>query len=199
MNTANKITLTRIILVPIFILFITPIPVWAVNKYYFLHEISHYSVYIATFIFVIAAITDKLDGYIARKYNQITKLGKLLDPLADKLMVCSALILLVERNQLAVWMAILIIGREYAVTSIRVIAAADNKILAADKFGKIKMVVQVVAIVLALLRNYPINLITKFPVDKYMMIFAVIATVYSGINYMIKNKEVIYTNGKFVV
>lgn len=199
MNSANKITLIRIILVPIFILFITPMPEWVVNSNIVFHTINNYSLGVATVIFIIAAITDKLDGYVARKYNQVTTFGCFLDPLADKLMVISALVFLVQENRIAGWVALIIIGREIAVTGLRIVAAFNGKVLAADKFGKIKLVFQVIAIPLCLLKNYPLNLVTQFPFDSIMMFFTVLITAYSGVNYFVKNKDVFYENGKCVI
>lgn len=199
MNLANKITLVRIFLVPIFMLFLTPIPDWIISKNALLHTINHYGLGIATIIFIVAAITDKLDGYIARKYNEVTKFGCLVDPLADKLMVVSALFFLVQQNKVAGWIALVIIIRELAVTTLRVTAAYNKKVLAADKYGKVKLVSQVTAIPLCLLNNYPISLVTHFPLDSVMMLFAVLITVFSGINYFIRNKEVFYECGKFSI
>lgn len=167
MNLANKITLVRIFLVPIFMLFLAPIPNWIISKNALLNTVNHYGLEIATVIFIIAAITDKLDGYIARKYNEVTKFGSLVDPLA--------------------------------VTSLRVTAAYNKKVLAADKYGKMKLVSQVIAIPLCLLNNYPINLITHFPLGGIMMLLAVLITIFSGINYFIKNREVFYECGKFSI
>lgn len=195
MNLANKITFLRIILVPIFILSLAPIPDWLINNSSFFYSINKYNLFIATFIFIIAAITDKLDGYIARKYNQVTRLGSFLDPLADKLMVISALIFLVDVNKLAAWIALIIIGRELAVTSLRIMAAYNHKVLAADKYGKVKLVFQVITIPLYLLNNYPLNLLTSFPFAGTMMFFTILLTIFSGINYFIKNKDVFYNNG----
>jgi CDP-diacylglycerol---glycerol-3-phosphate 3-phosphatidyltransferase len=199
MNLANKITLVRIFLVPIFMLFVTPMPEWMANKNSLFHVISEYSLWIATTIFILAAITDKLDGYIARKYNQVTKFDSLVDPLADKLMVISALLFLVQENKVAGWVAAIIISREVAVTALRITAAYNKKVLAADKYGKVKLVFQVVAIPLCLLNNYPLNLIIHFPFDSVMMFFTVLITAFSGINYFIKNKDVFYENGQLVI
>lgn len=199
MNLANKITLTRIILVPIFILFLTPMPHWLGNENMLFHVISNYNLVIATGIFIIAAITDKLDGYVARKYNQITAFGCFLDPLADKLMIISALVFLVQENKVASWVALIIIGREIAVTGLRGLAALNNKVLAADKYGKIKLVFQVITIPLYLLNNYPLSLIISFPFADVMMFFTLIITVLSGVNYFVKNRDVFYDNGKCII
>ena len=129
MNLANKLTLLRILLVPIFLIFIV------------VKEIP-YGTFIATFIFIIASITDKLDGYIARSRNQITNFGKFMDPLADKLLVTTALITLVEYSIVPSWAAIIIIAREFAVSGLRTLAASEGKVIAASWWGKIKTVIQ---------------------------------------------------------
>lgn len=199
MNLANKITCIRIMLIPVFILFITPMPAWIINKDNIFSLINNYNIGIATAIFIIAVITDKLDGYIARKYNQVTKLGCFLDPLADKLLIISALMFLVEENKIGGWIALIIIGREIAVTGLRLAAAINNKVLSADKYGKIKLVFQAITIPLYLLNNYHFNLIERFSLDSVMMFFTVIITVYSGINYFIKNKDVFLDSGKLII
>ena len=139
LNWPNFITVVRILLIPVFVpLFITPTPVRSLS---------------AAVIFVIAAVTDMLDGYIARRTGQVTKLGKLLDPIADKLLVLSALILLVNVDRVSALVAILVIAREVAVTGIRAIAAGEGMIIAAETTGKYKMALQVVAIVLLILEG----------------------------------------------
>ncbi|HSN03928.1 MAG TPA: CDP-diacylglycerol--glycerol-3-phosphate 3-phosphatidyltransferase [Nitrospira sp.] len=139
LNLPNLLTLIRILLIPVFIvLFITPTPERSL---------------IAAVIFTIAAMTDMLDGYIARRTGQVTKLGKLLDPIADKLLVLSALILLVNIDRVSALVAILVIAREVAVTGIRAIAAGEGMIIAAETTGKYKMALQVVAIVLLILEG----------------------------------------------
>lgn len=201
MNLPNKITLSRIFLVPVFMIFIIPLPEWIINSSYlqFIRpELMHlndfilqYGNYIGAAIFIIAASTDKVDGYIARKRNLVTKLGIFLDPIADKLIVTTALIALVQRNDLSGWAAMLIISREFIVTGFRLVAAGEGMVLSADRWGKLKMVLQSVAISLALLKNYPLSILTDFPFDAYMMLFAVLITVYSGYNYISKNRNVI--------
>ena len=139
LNLPNLITLVRILLIPVFIgLFITPTPERSMS---------------AAVVFVVAAVTDLLDGYIARRTGQVTKLGKLLDPIADKLLVLSALILLVNIDRVSALVAILVIAREVAVTGIRAIAAGEGMIIAAETTGKYKMALQVVAIVLLILEG----------------------------------------------
>ncbi|MDH5667953.1 MAG: CDP-diacylglycerol--glycerol-3-phosphate 3-phosphatidyltransferase [Nitrospira sp.] len=139
LNVPNLLTVGRIFLIPVFILvFIEPTPDRSI---------------LAAGIFTVAAVTDLLDGYIARRTGQITKLGKLLDPIADKLLVLSALILLMSVDRVSALIAILIIAREVAVTGIRAIAAGERLIIAAETTGKYKMALQVVAIVLLILEG----------------------------------------------
>lgn len=138
-NLPNLLTLSRILLIPVFVLlFWTPTPGRSLA---------------AAVVFVIAAVTDLLDGYLARRRSQVTKLGRLLDPIADKLLVLSGLILLVQLQRVAAVVAILIIAREVAVTGVRAIAASQGIVLSAETIGKYKMVAQVVAIVLLILED----------------------------------------------
>lgn len=166
-----------------------------------------YSTFIATFIFVLASLTDKLDGYIARSRNQITRFGKFMDPLADKLLVTSALISLVELHVVPSWAAVIIIAREFAVSGLRTIAAADGTVIASSWWGKIKTVIQIIAIILLLLKvnigssKYLTNLVTDNSfINKFFDIaptislyLAVIVTILSGIDYFVKNKAAINT------
>lgn len=167
-NLANKITLTRIFLLPVFLFFIS--------------ENMKYGSFIAAGIFIIAAATDGLDGYVARKQKKVTNLGKLLDPLADKLLVMSALVSLVARDALPAWIAIVIIAREFAITGLRSLAAAEGRIMAASKFAKVKTVTQIVAIVAIMVNNFPFSLI-GFPFKDLALFVAVAFTVLSGIDY----------------
>ncbi|MCC6968549.1 MAG: CDP-diacylglycerol--glycerol-3-phosphate 3-phosphatidyltransferase [Nitrospira sp.] len=138
-NLPNVLTLVRILLIPVFVmLLIDPTPERALS---------------AAIVFVVAAVTDLLDGYVARKTGQITKLGRLLDPIADKLLVLSALILLVQVDRVSALVAILIIAREVAVTGLRAIAASEGLIMSAEVTGKYKMALQVIAIVLLVLEG----------------------------------------------
>ncbi|MDU4910395.1 CDP-diacylglycerol--glycerol-3-phosphate 3-phosphatidyltransferase [Clostridium baratii] len=195
MNLANKLTLLRMLLVPIFLIFI------AINE-------IPYGTFIATFIFVIASITDKLDGYIARSRNQITNFGKFMDPLADKLLVTAALISLVEFRVVPSWAAVIIIAREFAVSGLRTIAASEGKVIAASWWGKIKTVIQIVAIILLLIEvnigqsKYLFDLVTNSNilmnffdyVPRISLDIAVIITIVSGYDYFRKNKGIISTN-----
>lgn len=138
-NLPNLLTVSRILLIPVFVLvFSSPTPGRSL---------------VAAIVFAVAAITDLLDGYLARRRSQVTKLGRLLDPIADKLLVLSALILLVQFDRVGALVAILIIAREVAVTGVRAIAAAEGMVLTPETTGKYKMVAQVVAIVLLILED----------------------------------------------
>lgn len=188
MNLANKITIARIFLVPI-IMFFLLIQV----KFPEIH-IQDFSItynqIIAALIFIIAASTDSLDGYIARKNKLVTNLGKLLDPLADKLLVTAVLVSLVEMDKLYAWIAVVIISREFAVTGLRQIALLEGKVIAASKWGKLKTAAQITAIIALLINNFPFALI-HFPFDVIAAWVAAIITVYSGIDYFVKNKHVL--------
>ncbi|MDD4493049.1 MAG: CDP-diacylglycerol--glycerol-3-phosphate 3-phosphatidyltransferase [Eubacteriales bacterium] len=201
MNLPNKITIIRILIVPIFLIFAIPMPEIFLTAKLFapireeLTSISifliKYGKYIAAIIFIIASSTDGVDGYIARKRKQITALGQFLDPIADKLLVTAALVALIQRNELTAWVAIIIIGRDLIVTGLRLVAAAEGKIIAASIWGKIKTITQMVAIVAVLTDNFPLSYFTDFNFNDYAMIIAVIATVYSGVDYIVKNKNVL--------
>lgn len=203
MNLPNKITFSRILLIPFFMLFIIPMPEWLIlssplefmrpELVYFNRIVIQYGNYIGAIFFIISASTDKVDGYIARKRKLVTKLGIFLDPIADKLLIAAALIALVQRGDFSAWVAIIIIARELIVTGFRLVAVGEGIVLAADKWGKVKMVVQTVAISVALLKNFPFSLITDLPIDQYLMFIAVVITIYSGYNYISKNSRVINT------
>jgi len=188
LNLANRITLARIFLVPIIMFFLLaridfePIE--------FENFSITYNQIVAALIFIIAASTDGLDGYIARKNKLVTNLGKLLDPLADKLLVAAVLISLVEMDKLDAWIAIVIISREFAVTGLRQVALLEGKVLAASRWGKWKTGVQITMIIALLINNFPFALV-NIPFDVIMTWLAAVITVYSGIDYFIKNKNLI--------
>jgi CDP-diacylglycerol--glycerol-3-phosphate 3-phosphatidyltransferase len=167
MNLANKITLIRIMLVPVFLILIS--------------IKSKYGIYIATGVFIVAALTDKLDGYIARSRNQITTFGKFMDPLADKLLVITALVSMVEAGRLRSWMVMIIITRELAVTGLRTLAASNGIVIAASWWGKLKTIVQIIAIIAVLV---------DLPFYNVLIWIAVIVTAISGIDYFYKNRSV---------
>lgn len=176
MNLPNTLTLIRIILVPIFMFFLlVKIP---------------YGQFIAATIFIIAASTDGLDGYIARKRKQITVFGKIMDPLADKLLVSAALISLVQLGKIAGWVAVIIIGREFAVTGLRSVAAAEGMVISASKLGKFKTISQIVAIVAILINEFILNLI-GLSLGQYLLYLAVFFTIYSGLDYFIKAGKIL--------
>lgn len=181
LNLANKLTIIRILLVPVFMIFL-------------IFDFS-YGDYMAACIFIIAALTDTLDGYIARSRNQITKFGKFMDPLADKLLVSAALISLVEMNRIPAWIVVIIIAREFAVTGLRVLAASDGITIAASWWGKIKTITQIVAIISLLINNYPFNII-GIPFDKLSLSLAVIFTIVSGIDYFYVNRKVFLASNR---
>ncbi len=169
MNLPNKITVARIAMVPIFI--------WVL-----LSGIQN-SRLIAAAIFIIASITDFIDGYLARKYELITDFGKLMDPMADKILVASALIALVEIGRISVWPVAIILAREFLITSFRSLAASKGLVIAASIWGKIKTNTQMFAIILLMLTNNPIADI--------MLWISVISTILSAVDYIGKNKKVI--------
>ncbi len=205
MNLPNKITISRIFLVPLFMIFLIPIPdatlnfplfsvikdeMLAINNF-----INGTGTYVAAMIFILAASTDGVDGYIARKRKLVTALGKFLDPIADKLLITAALIALVQRDVITGWAAMIIISRELIVTGMRSIAAAEGQVIAANKSGKIKMVFQTVAISVCLLNNFPFSLFTDIRVDNYLMFIAVVVTIYSGIDFLVKNSKILKSGG----
>lgn len=178
MNIANKLTLLRIILIPVFLVFL-------------LMGITPYSKEIALGIFIVASITDALDGHLARSLNLITNFGKFLDPVADKLLVCSALIAFVQLNMLPAWVVIVIISRDFILMTFRMIASSSNIVIAADKIGKIKTIFQMVMIIYLLvgLEGAYTHLI-----DTTFIWAVVVLTVASALNYIIKNIAVLDLN-----
>jgi len=142
---------------------------------------------LAAGIFLFAALTDSLDGYLARRWKQTTKLGAILDPVADKLLITAALISLVELGKLSGWIAIVIIGREFAVTGLRVVKAEEGVIIPASKMGKLKTISQVTAVMVIMLEQllYPL---AQLQLGQWIMYLAIIITLASGIEYFLKNK-----------
>ena len=175
MNLPNKLTIMRVLLIPFFVFFM-------------LVPIVPYSNYIAVAIFVIASLTDLADGQIARKYNLVTNFGKFMDPLADKLLVCSALICLVATEQLAAWMVIVIISREFIISGFRLVASDNGVVIAASYWGKFKTTFQMLMIIVLIL-NFPGRF---FEILGVILIWvALILTVVSLCDYLIKNKDVL--------
>ncbi|NLV92685.1 MAG: CDP-diacylglycerol--glycerol-3-phosphate 3-phosphatidyltransferase [Firmicutes bacterium] len=160
MNLPTTLTIVRIVLVPVFMaLVLVKIP---------------YGAYFAALVFILAAITDGLDGYIARSRNQVTKLGQLLDPIADKLLISGALVSLVQMNLVSAWVAMIIIGREFAVSGLRMVAVTEGIVIAASKLGKIKTITQIVAIVAILL---------QLPGALFLLWLAALITIVSAVDY----------------
>ncbi|RHP29586.1 CDP-diacylglycerol--glycerol-3-phosphate 3-phosphatidyltransferase [Lachnotalea sp. AF33-28] len=176
MNTPNKLTILRVILIPFFVLFL-------------LTDLGgEYSNYIALAIFAAASLTDLLDGKIARKYHLVTNFGKFMDPLADKLLVCSALICFVEMGVLPAWMVIVIISREFIISGFRLVASDNGVVIAASYWGKFKTVSQM-AMTLLLIADIPYR---PFEILEQVLIWLALAlTVISLIDYMRKNIDVL--------
>lgn len=183
MNLPNRLTLARIIIIPIFMAFLLIQDAKG-------HTIFPYQDVVAALIFIVAATTDGLDGYIARKRGQVTNLGKFMDPLADKLLVSAALISLVELGKVPAWIAWVILGREFAVTGLRAIASAEGIIISASKLGKIKTVTQVIAISAILLNDWPFSLL-HIPIGQPFLYIALFFTIWSGLDYLIKMKKIL--------
>ena len=178
MNLPNKISLARICLIPIFliVLMIDTIPyrdIWA------------------AVIFAVASLTDGIDGHIARKYNLITDFGKFLDPLADKLLVSTALICFVELGRMSAWMAVVIIAREFIVTGLRSVAASKGVILAAIMTGKIKTCTQIAACLIMFFFYGEKFVFGGYSIAWYSMLVATLFTVYSGWEYLYKNRQLL--------
>lgn len=195
MNTPNKLTVFRIILVPLMVivsLINIPVEFYGIPLTFIIMDI----------IFIIGSLTDKLDGYLARKNNQVTNFGKFLDPIADKILVISAMLILVDAERLPSWIPIIIITRELAVSGYRLIAVEQNgKVIAASVWGKLKTVTQMIAIALAFIDvnsfgaiffkeldtvPFVINLLTTS-----LMIICVVATIFSGYEYLKNGKDLL--------
>lgn len=175
MNIANKLTVLRIFLIPVFLVFL-------------LTDFVAYSNEIALGIFIAASLTDALDGHLARSRNLITNFGKFLDPVADKMLVCSALIALVELSILPSWVVIVIISRDFILMTFRMLASSSNVVIAADKVGKIKTILQMVMIIYLLL-GFGGELMA--PVTYGLIWSVVLLTVISALNYIVKNISVL--------
>ena len=170
MNTANKLTILRVIMIPVFLLVL------------YLHVPG--ANYWALAIFVLASLTDTLDGYIARHYNQITDFGKFMDPLADKCLVTAAMLWFVEIGQMPGWALLVVIIREFGVSGLRMVAADKGRVIAAGWSGKVKTASTMVCIVLMLLPIAPW-------VNNICVAVIVLATIYSGVEYFMKNLDVL--------
>lgn len=175
MNLPNKLTILRVFMIPVFllVLFLAPIPL---NRY------------VAVVIFIAASLTDMLDGKIARKYNLVTNFGKFMDPLADKLLVMSALVSMVALGDLPAWVVIIILAREFTITGFRTLAMEANIVMAASWWGKVKTTVQMIMVVVVLL-ELPFACMPM--IELALIGMAVFFTILSGVDYIVKNKQVL--------
>lgn len=181
MNLPNKLTMLRVILIPFYIFF-------TLTEY-----AGSASPWIALGIFAVASLTDLLDGKIARKYNLITNFGKFMDPLADKLLTCSAMICFIEKKIMPAWVVIVIIAREFIISGFRLIASDNGVVIAASMWGKVKTVFQMVMVILMIIYNakdfVPQLEVLYLPVQIVMYI-AMALTIISLVDYLVKNKDV---------
>lgn len=183
-NVPNTLSLVRVFLAPLVLLFLT-IRITAPVKFldnFNLIETPSWGDVLAGAVFIIAAITDSLDGYIARKHRLVTTLGKFIDPLADKVLVIAAMIALVDLHRVPAWIVLVIITREFVVTGLRLVAAAEGVVIAASKGGKIKTVFQIIALSM---------LILQVPGGMFVMWIAMILTVWSGMEYLINGSKLL--------
>lgn len=191
MNIPNKITVSRILLIPVFVIIM--MFNFGMGDMTLLGVTLPINHVIGGIIFIFASATDWVDGYYARKYNLVTTFGKFLDPLADKLLVSAAFILLVEMGTAPAWIIIIIISREFAVTGLRLVLAGEGEVVAANQLGKIKTVTQIFAIVLGLFHN-PVFAKWDIPFDSVMLYIALIFTIWSGADYFYKNRHALLTS-----
>ncbi|MBK5225790.1 MAG: CDP-diacylglycerol--glycerol-3-phosphate 3-phosphatidyltransferase [Thermoleophilia bacterium] len=176
-NLANGLTIFRILLIPVFMVFLLGLEVIPADV----------SAAVAVAVFAIAALTDTLDGYFARSRNAVTILGQFLDPLADKLLISAALISLVSLGRISAGLAMVIISREFAVSGLRLVAAADRVVIPASPLGKVKTFSQIVAVVALILP--PFGYIFSRPLSWYLIYIAALLTIVSGIDYFVKARE----------
>ncbi len=175
MNLPNKLTVMRVILIPFFVFFLLVDPSNMTFKW------------ISLAIFIVASLTDMLDGKIARKYNLITDFGKFMDPLADKLLVCSAMIGLIELGRIPSWIVIIIIAREFVISGFRLIAADNGRVIAASYWGKFKTTFQMIMVILMIADiHHP----WMYILTQVIMWVALALTVISLVDYLVKNKDV---------
>ena len=176
MNLPNKLTTFRVILIPFFVFFMLAPNMTGINHY------------IAAAIFIVASLTDLLDGKIARKYNLVTNFGKFMDPLADKLLVCSAMICLIQTGQLAAWIVVIIIAREFIISGFRLIASDNGVVIAASYWGKFKTTFQMLMVIVLILNIQ----MSFFQILGMILTYvALILKVVSLIDYIVKNKDVL--------
>ncbi len=173
MNTANKLTLLRVILIPVYLI------IW--------HLDFAYNNIVALIIFIVASVTDFIDGYVARHYNQVTDFGKFMDPLADKVLVLTSMICFCAMGRFPAWALVIVMAREFAVSGLRMVAVDNGRVIAAGWSGKVKTFATMVCLC-----------IMHLPIWEWLMwvcvIVIAVTTLYSGIEYFVKNKDVLNTN-----
>jgi CDP-diacylglycerol--glycerol-3-phosphate 3-phosphatidyltransferase len=179
MNLPNKLTMLRVLMIPLFVVLL----LWDHGENQILRMIS-------LVVFCIASLTDYLDGQIARHNHMVTNFGKFMDPLADKLLVCSALICLIELNQLPAWYVIIIIAREFIISGFRLVASDNGVVIAASWWGKFKTAFQMATVILLILNIPGLSIVTTI-----VAIIAILLTIISLIDYIVKNKNVILDGG----
>ena len=202
MNLPNKLSLMRIILVPVTVLFMLPINLFGWQPEGWNNFINNNGMIVAAIVFIAASLTDMADGKIARKYNLITDLGKFLDSLADKILVISVMIAFVELRRFSAWLLIIVVLREFAVSGLRMIAAANNDVIAARMVGKVKTATQMVAISYLMFEplllkifgfgftgyaNLQTNVITI--IGDVLLGISMVLVAYSGVDYLVKGKK----------
>jgi CDP-diacylglycerol--glycerol-3-phosphate 3-phosphatidyltransferase len=190
MTLPNKITLLRIVFVPIFMIFAMPSASWYPEG--FSAFLDNWGVLVALILFIMAAVTDILDGSLARKRGEVSNLGKFLDPIADKMLVLAGLLVLMVRYELSAWIILIVFARELMVMGIRMIAAGEGKVVAASIWGKVKTIMQIIAVVAYLLNDIVPKLFNgiikdMWYIDDFLMAVAVLITIYSGLDYLFKN------------
>ena len=179
MNLPNKLTIVRVCLIPFF-----------VAALLFDHGNNYTMRIVANVLFIIASLTDLFDGKIARKYNMVTNFGKFMDPLADKLLVCSALICLIELGQLAAWVVIVIISREFIISGFRLVAADNGVVISASYWGKFKTTFQMIAVILLIFDIPALRMVANITV-----VIAVALTIISLVDYVAKNYRILTEGG----
>ena len=179
MNLPNKLTIVRVCLIPFF-----------VAALLFDHGNNYTMRIVANVLFIIASLTDLFDGKIARKYNMVTNFGKFMDPLADKLLGCSALICLIELGQLAAWVVIIIISREFIISGFRLVAADNGVVIAASYWGKFKTTFQMIAVILLIFDIPALRMVANITV-----VIAVALTIISLVDYVAKNYRILTEGG----
>ena len=201
MNLPNKLSILRIVLVPVTLLFMLPVNIFGWQPEGWNNFINSNGMLVAAGVFILASLTDAADGKIARKYNLITDLGKFLDSLADKILVISIMLAFIALGRLSAWAVMIIILREFAVSGLRMIAAAKGEVIAAKMIGKIKTVTQMIALIYLMFEpllmklfglgfdGYPVRLCAVTVIGDILFGICVVMTIVSGVDYLIKGKH----------